>query len=379
MNWLHEHRKGLVNLQQLEGKGLLKTDAKKLKGVENALSIRVPLTFYEKNGAEKNGLENQEKLENFSPELLNQVIPLENELTFLQEELLDPISDETFSPLEGLTHRYADRVLLKPTYHCGMYCRFCFRRYKVSKPNLELSSINLSNCFDYISKHSEISEVILTGGDPLTLSNKKIFHILRKLDEIPHVKSIRLHTRCLSAFPKRICAEFVSEVTQINTQVWFVSHVNSHKEWNEQTFQALASLRKTGMSLAAQSVILRGVNNCSSKLKQLFLMLYENGIVPYYLHYPDLAQGTNHFRIPLSDAIEMLRSLRGNTPGLALPNLVVDIPGGHGKVLADSASAKLVSKQLSQEIWAFESPISKKWIEVKYPICENETYETSLF
>jgi lysine 2,3-aminomutase len=379
MNWLQEHRKGLVNLQQLENRGLLKTDPKKLKGVEDALSIRVPQTFLEKNGSEENGLENQEKWENLSPELLNQVIPLENELNVLQEELLDPISDEAFSPLVGITHRYADRVLLKPTYHCGMYCRFCFRRYKVSKPNLELSSKNLSDCFDYISMHPEICEVILTGGDPLTLSNKKIFHILQTLDEIPHVKCIRLHTRCLSAFPKRICSEFLSEIAQIKTQIWFVSHINSHKEWNEETIRALASLRKTGMSLAAQTVVLRGVNNCSIKLKQLFLMLYENGIVPYYLHYPDLAQGTNHFRIPLSESIEMLRSLRGNTPGLALPNLVVDIPGGHGKILADSASAKLVSKQLSQETWEFESPISKKWIEVRYPSCENETYESSLF
>jgi lysine 2,3-aminomutase len=355
MNWLQEHRKGLVNVEQLNELNLLKDAPEELIGVEELLNIRVPNRFVATDLIRH-------------PEIALQVVPSKQEFVFADKELDDPIGDEEFSPVEGITHRYPDRVLLKPTYHCGMYCRFCFRRNKVSKPHLDLSTDAQKTALNYIAQHSEIREVILTGGDPLILTESRLAPILEGLNGIEHIKSIRFHTRCLTAFPERITPEFLAQVSKMRAQMWFVSHINSHKEWSESAFEKLKLLQQSGVALAAQTVLLKNVNNSLQALKSLFLMLYENGVVPYYLHNTDLAKGTNHFRVSLFESIQLVSELRGNLPGLAIPNLVVDIPGGAGKVLAESSFAKFVSMTSDFENWEFFSPLQKKWMSVSFPV-----------
>jgi lysine 2,3-aminomutase len=248
------------------------------------------------------------------------------------DESADPIGDDAHSPVEGVVHRYPDRVLLKLVHVCAVYCRFCFRREMVGpgKPTM-LSKDALANALDYIGAHKEIWEVILTGGDPLVLSPRRLREVMKALAEIEHVKVIRIHTRVPVAEPDRISAELVRAIKVNGKAVYVAIHVNHARELAPAARQACARLADAGIPLLSQSVLLAGVNDDERTLSDLMRALVECRIKPYYLHHGDLAPGTSHLRTEIATGQELMRALRGRVSGLCQPTYVLDIPGGHGK------------------------------------------------
>src|SRR5690349_18942502 len=269
---------------------------------------------------------------NSSDPIARQFIPDVTELDHRPEELYDPIGDDTHSPVEGIVHRYPDRVLLKPTHVCAVYCRFCFRREMVGpgKPNV-LSHEALERALDYIRTHPEIWEVILTGGDPLVLSARRLRSIMNSLEKIDHVKVVRIHTRVPVAEPARVTRELVRAM-KVRTKATYVAlHVNHPRELTVDARAACARIADAGIPLLSQTVLLAGVNDTPEVMGQLMRTLVECRIKPYYLHHGDMAPGTSHFRTDLADGQELMRTLRGRLSGLCQPTYVLDIPGGHGK------------------------------------------------
>ncbi|MEV7926908.1 lysine-2,3-aminomutase-like protein [Kitasatospora sp. NPDC088779] len=260
-----------------------------------------------------------------------QFVPTEDELTSLPEEREDPIGDDPFTPVKGVTHRYPDRVLLKPVLVCPVYCRFCFRREVVGPGDSMLKESQLAAALDYIRSHPEIWEVIFTGGDPFIMSPDRLRPILRALDGIEHVKVIRFHTRVPVVDPDRVTEDLVEALT-MDTPVWVVVHTNHSQEIGDGARRALRLLAGSGIPLVSQTVLLKGVNDTPEALEDLFRTLIVNRVKPYYLHHGDLAVGTSHFRTTIKEGQALARSLRGRVSGLCQPTYVLDIPGGHGKV-----------------------------------------------
>ncbi|MEO9166853.1 MAG: lysine-2,3-aminomutase-like protein, partial [Aestuariivirga sp.] len=246
-------------------------------------------------------------------------------------ELSDPIGDQTHSPVKGIVHRYSDRLLLTPTHTCAVYCRFCFRREKVGKADAALNKSEMDAALDYISAHPKVSEVILSGGDPLVLSDRRISEIMQRLAAIAHVQVIRIHTRVPVVEPARITPALL-KILRVRPAVYMVLHVNHVAELSAPVKKTIARMARAGIPLLSQSVLLKGVNDSSEVLEDLFRTLVANRVKPYYLHQLDKAQGTSHFRVSIKRGQDLMRSLRGRLSGIAQPTYVVDIPGGHGKV-----------------------------------------------
>ncbi len=262
--------------------------------------------------------------------IARQFVPDAAELTIRPEELRDPIGDGTYSPTRGLTHRYPDRVILAVTHACEVYCRFCFRREVVGEA-AALPEADLEASYAYIAANPAIWEVILTGGDPLSLSPRRIASIVARLSEIPHVQILRFHTRVPVVAPERISAEMVAAL-QGRPQSYLVIHTNHPQEMTVAAKAAMARLSAGGMPLLSQSVLLRGVNDDAAVLEALFRELLRNRVTPYYLHHCDLARGTSHFRTTIAEGQAIMAALRGRMSGIGLPTYVLDIPGGFGKV-----------------------------------------------
>ena len=264
-----------------------------------------------------------------------QFVPTPAELDIRPEELPDPIGDKAHEPVEGIVHRYPDRVLLKIVSVCPVYCRFCFRREMVG-PDKDgnLAPAELETALAYIRNHPEIWEVILTGGDPFMLSARRAAALTRALEDIPHVKVIRWHTRMPVADPERVSDEFVAAIRSRSKAVYVAVHCNHARELTPQARAALARLADAGIPLLGQSVLLKGINDDIGTLADLMRALVESRVRPYYLHHPDLAQGTSHFRLSVEQGQALVRDLRDRISGLAQPQYVIDIPGGVSKALA---------------------------------------------
>src|SRR5690242_7586149 len=264
--------------------------------------------------------------------IARQFIPNPLELERAAAENADPIGDGAHSPVPGIVHRYPDRVLFKLVHVCAVYCRFCFRREMVGpgKPNA-LSDDAYRAALDYIRSHSEIWEVILTGGDPLMLSPRRLAEIMDDLAAIDHVKVIRIHTRVPVADPARVSPDMVSALKVAGATTWVAVHANHPREFSDAARIACARLADAGIPLVSQSVLLRGVNDDAATLEALMRSFVENRIKPYYLHHGDLAPGTAHLRTTLEHGQHLMRELRGRVSGLCQPEYVLDIPGGHGK------------------------------------------------
>ena len=262
--------------------------------------------------------------------IARQFIPDAAELDARPEELADPIGDDAHSPVEGIVHRYPDRVLLKLNSVCAVYCRFCFRRETVGKPDA-LSPAALAAAFDYIRAHPQVWEVILTGGDPLVLSARRLRAAMQALAAIDHVKVVRIHSRVPIADPARITSGLVRAIKAKGKAVYVAVHVNHARELTEQARAACARMADAGLPLLGQSVLLAGVNDTPATLGALMRALVECRIKPYYLHHGDLAAGTAHLRTDIAAGQELMRQLRGRYSGLCQPTYVLDIPGGHGK------------------------------------------------
>ncbi len=282
------------------------------------------------------------------PAMSRQYLPDMRELDISADENADPIGDVAHSPVKGIVHRYPDRVLLKPHHACAVYCRFCFRRDMVGRNGEVLSEDDLSKALDYIRDHKEIWEVILTGGDPFALSDRRLKHLFEALNEIEHVKMIRIHTRVPVADPKRITAELCKVINDSQKPVTISIHCNHANELAEAAQKAIKMLHQSGAVLVSQTVLLKGVNDDIDTLEKLFRELMINRVKPYYLHHPDKARGTAHFRLPLARGLEIYGQLRGRMSGICIPHYMLDIPGGFGKVTLDSA--KVLIKEDHVEI-----------------------------
>ena len=264
--------------------------------------------------------------------IARQYLPDIAELDVRPEELADPIGDHARSPVAGIVHRYPDRVLFKLVHVCAVYCRFCFRREMVGPGKATaLSDDAYRTALDYIWSHNEIWEVILTGGDPLMLSPRRLAEIMSDLAAIDHVRIIRLHTRVPVAHPPRVTPELVAALKVEGATTWIAVHANHPREFSHSARAACAALADAGIPLVSQSVLLRGVNDDAATLESLMRTFVECRIKPYYLHHGDLAPGTAHLRTTLEAGQELMRQLRGRVSGLCQPDYVLDIPGGHGK------------------------------------------------
>jgi len=262
--------------------------------------------------------------------IARQFVPDQRELDSEPEEMSDPIGDDAHSPVEGIVHRYPDRVLLKLVNACAVYCRFCFRRETVGPGTGGLSRAALAAALDYIRNNSEIWEVILTGGDPLLLSPRRLKEVTAQLAAIDHVKVIRVHTRLPVAAPERVSPALVRALRG-DKAAFVVVHVNHPRELTAQARAACARFVDAGIPMLSQSVLLRGVNDDAHTLGALMRALVECRIKPYYLHHADLAPGTARWRTSIAQGQSLMRALHGRYSGLCQPAYVLDIPGGFGK------------------------------------------------
>jgi lysine 2,3-aminomutase len=260
-----------------------------------------------------------------------QFLPQEQELTALLHETPDPIGDIPFTPVEGVVHRHPDRVLLKVAHSCPVYCRFCFRRETIGSKGAPLQGPMLHAAIAYVRAHPRIWEVILTGGDPLSLSGRRLREILSDLATIPHVSVLRIHSRVPIVAPHSIDESYIRALEQ-PLPLYLAVHVNHPDEITDAVVAAVRLLSEAGIVLLSQTVLLKGVNDNEVVLETLFRKLVRLKIRPYYLHHPDLAPGTSHFRVPIEVGQRLMRSLRRTVSGLCLPTYVLDIPGGFGKV-----------------------------------------------
>ena len=265
--------------------------------------------------------------------IARQFLPDARELRHTPEERADPLGEDERSPAPGVVHRYRDRVLLKLTHVCPVYCRFCFRREVVGPGGPQaVSDAALNAATAYIASDPGIWEVILTGGDPFMLSPRRIAHVTQRLGAIAHVKVLRWHTRVPVADPARVTPELVAALKTTDTTVYVALHTNHPRELTAAARAACARLIDAGIPMLSQTVLLKGVNAHPEILAELMRALVEIRIKPYYLHHPDMAPGTSHFRLTIAEGQEIVRHLRGRVSGLAQPLYVLDIPGGHGKV-----------------------------------------------
>lgn len=265
--------------------------------------------------------------------IARQFVPSLDELVTHPAEHADPIGDHAKSPVPGIVHRYPDRVLLKIVGTCPVYCRFCFRREMVGPDaGRNLTDTELAAALDYVRATPAIWEVILTGGDPLILTPRRIRELSAMLAQIPHVKVLRWHSRVPVVAPEAVTPNLVAALRSSRLTVWLGIHCNHPRELTGEVRAAFARLADAGLPLVSQTVLLRGVNDDVATLEALMRGLVEARVKPYYLHHPDLAPGTMHFRVPLARGQKIVADLRRRLSGLAMPTYVLDIPGAHGKV-----------------------------------------------
>jgi lysine 2,3-aminomutase len=260
-----------------------------------------------------------------------QCIPDPSELNYSCEDLEDPLSEEEFSPVTGLIHRYPDRVLLMVTLECAAYCRHCTRKRKVGDTTKRILREDIFKGIDYIRVHPEIRDVLLSGGDPLTLDDEFLESIISQIRAIPHVEVIRIGTRVPVVMPQRITPSLVAMLKKYHP-LWINTHFNHPAEFTPESERALASLANAGIPLGNQTVLLKGINDDADIIKKLIHLLVRNRVRPYYLYHCDYSRGISHFRTSIGKGIEILNKLIGFTSGFAIPTYVIDLPQGGGKI-----------------------------------------------
>lgn len=260
-----------------------------------------------------------------------QAVPKMGELYITKDDLEDPLGEEKDMPVPGITHRYPDRVLFYTTHNCAMYCRFCTRKRKVSDPSSAAQTKQLDDGLEYIRTHKEIRDVVISGGDPLSNSDDRLDYILGSLRAMPHIEMFRLGTRNLVTLPQRITDDFVRMIRK-HHPVFVNTHFNHPKECTREALDACRRLADSGVAISNQMVLLKGINDDPKIVKELNHKLLMMRVRPYYIYQCDLAQGISHFRTTVEKGIEIIENLRGWTSGLAVPQLVVDGPGGGGKI-----------------------------------------------
>ncbi|MGC8611163.1 MAG: lysine 2,3-aminomutase [Athalassotoga sp.] len=290
-----------------------------------------------------------------------QAVPTMNELYKAPNESRDPLFEDIDSPVYGLTHRYPDRVLALVTDQCSMYCRHCTRRRKAGETDMPMPLDKIDAMVEYVSVHPEIRDVLLSGGDPFTLSTERLEMIIKKFRAIKHVEIVRIGTRTPVVMPQRITDELVEMLKKYHP-VWVNVHFNHPNEFTPDSERALAKLADAGIPLGNQSVLLRGVNDCPQVMKKLVHLLVKNRVRPYYIYQCDLSEGLSHFRTSVARGIEIIEYLRGHTSGFAVPTYVIDAPGGGGKIpvepqyLISMGAGKVVLRNYEGGIFVYEEP-----------------------
>jgi len=292
-----------------------------------------------------------------------QSIPDPQELDVLESDMSDPLAEDKDSPVDAIVHRYPDRVLFLVANVCSMYCRHCTRKRKVGDVECIPSRKQMSDGIEYIRGHPQVRDVLLSGGDPLMLSDGKLEWILKELRSIEHVEIIRIGTRMPVVLPYRITQELVDMISQYQP-VWVNTHFNHPREITKQSKRALARLAGADIPLGNQSVLLSGVNDCPRIMKSLVHKLVANRVRPYYLFQCDLSEGLTHFRTPVSKGIEIIENLIGHTTGFAVPRYVIDAPGGGGKIpvmpnyVISRGTNKVVLRNFEGVITTYKEPDS---------------------
>lgn len=320
-DWRWQIRNRIQNVEQLK-KYINLNEEEEALFKENNFSFRMAITPYYLS------IINQEDP---NDPVRMQAIPKIYEAMVSSSDIKDPLHEDADSPVPGLTHRYPDRVLFLLTDQCSMYCRHCTRRRKAGETDAAMPMSQLDKAIEYIRKHEEVRDVLLSGGDPLTLSTQRLEEVIKKLYEIDHVEIIRIGSRIPVVLPQRIDDELI-EMLKKYPPIWLNTHFNHPQEMTPEAKAALAKLANAGIVLGNQSVLLRGINDNVDVMKNLVHRLVENRVRPYYIYQCDLSVGIGHFRTPVSKGIEIIESLRGHTSGFAVPTFVVDAPGGGGKI-----------------------------------------------
>jgi lysine 2,3-aminomutase len=276
----------------------------------------------------------------------------------------DPLNEDAMSPVPNITHRYPDRVLFLVTSQCGMYCRFCTRKRKVGNSD-KISMRNLESAFKYIEQHNEIRDVILSGGDPLMLTDTMLEKILKRLRQIPHLEIIRLGTKMPCVLPQRITPKLCNMIKKYHP-VYVNTHFNHPREITPEARKACGMLADAGCPVGNQTVLMKGVNDDADTIKELMQKLLSMRVKPYYLYMADETKGANHFRTSIRKGIEIMDKLRGYTSGLAVPYFVIDAPGGGGKIpllpeyVVHQDEEKIVLRNYKGDIYVYEDIEGKK-------------------
>jgi lysine 2,3-aminomutase len=290
-----------------------------------------------------------------------QAVPTFVETHISGADMLDPLHEDTDSPAPGLTHRYPDRVLFLITDQCSMYCRHCTRRRFAGQSDDEVGMDNVDKCIEYIRNTPQVRDVLLSGGDCLLVSDKKLEYIISRLREIPHVEIIRLGSRTPVVLPQRITDDLVNMLKKYHP-IWLNTHFNHPAEFTPESMEALRKLADAGIPLGNQSVLLRGVNDCPHIMRDLVHKLVMNRVRPYYIYQCDLSLGIEHFRTPVAKGLEIMESLRGHTSGYCVPTFVVDAPGGGGKIpvmpnyLLSQSADKVILRNYEGVITTYTQP-----------------------
>ena len=290
-----------------------------------------------------------------------QAVPRVQETHFSEADRHDPLYEDVDSPAPHLTHRYPDRVLLLITDYCAMYCRFCTRRRFTAHAHGAMSAKDLEPAFQYLEKAKEVRDVLLSGGDPLMVNDEYLEHILKRLREIDHIEIVRIGSRAPCTLPMRITPQLVSILKKYHP-LWLNTHFNHEKEITPEASKALAMLADAGIPLGNQTVLLRGINDCPTVMKNLVQKLVLNRVRPYYFYQCDLSEGIEHFRTRVSKGIEIYEALRGHTSGFAVPLFILDAPGGGGKVplapnyLVSQSDKKVVIRNYEGGIFSYPEP-----------------------
>ncbi|ASV07887.1 lysine 2,3-aminomutase [Leptospira interrogans serovar Canicola] len=286
-----------------------------------------------------------------------QIVPHQEELIRNGFEKQDPLSEETFMPVKGVTHRYPDRALWYLSHVCAVYCRFCTRKRKVSKSSHTPGQEDWDQALDYFRSHKEIKEVILSGGDPLNLSDDKLDYLLKELKSIPHINQVRIHSRYPVTLPMRIDSSLCA-VLKRHFPIYIVTHFNHPKEITPLVRERISLLIKEGNTMVLnQGVLLKGINDSAETLKELFYGLTAIGIKPYYLHQCDEVWGSGSFRVEIVKGVEIMKQIRGRISGLSVPLYVVDLTGGGGKVplptsyLAEKTDHSYIFRNYQDELY----------------------------
>lgn len=290
-----------------------------------------------------------------------QVIPTSQELVPFEAEMIDSLGEEAHSPVPGLVHRYPDRVLMLVTTQCASYCRFCTRSRIVGDAHVTFSASTYERQLDYIAGTPEIRDVLVSGGDPLTLSPSVLERLLQRLHDIPHVEVVRIGTRVPIFLPQRVTDDLVAMLRRYHP-LWMNIHINHPREITPEASAALGRLADAGIPLGSQTVLMAGINDCPNVMMALVHRLVRNRVRPYYLYQCDMVHGAGHFRTPVSKGLEIMESLRGHTSGFAIPTFVIDAPEGGGKVpllpnyLISMSESKVVVRNYEGFITAYAQP-----------------------